>query len=349
MRLPKVNLLVLDAIIKHLKELVEATAGAEEASDVYAAKLGLSLGRVFMRPKVENELSIQDRHPKLLVVDLIERYEEVLPPTIAKKKKEVARAVPQRKRTKPFDERVSRRSLQFQQQDPRRLLEAQHASQTGRPRAGSNVGQTSDPTTPGFTEPGPPPRPTFAEPGEPPRPTFVEPGAPPPVTGRPAFAEPQDDAGGLDVPGEAVVVQPPTPTAPEDVGSPSNETPGSPPRAMSPPLRARSPPGDGALSRTPSGTTRGAVRGPRLAARGPRAPPGASAPAPSSSPTPPPAAGRVPDRSSVSSVDRPQIAANPNDYAPRGRGGRANASAFGRRDLATRTMAGGSDDEAANQ
>ncbi|KAG9123785.1 hypothetical protein FRC07_013964, partial [Ceratobasidium sp. 392] len=246
MRLPKVNLLVLDAVIKHLKELVEATAGADEASDVYTAKLGLSLGRVFMRPKVENELSIQDRHPKLLVVDLIERYEEILPPTVAKKKKEVARAVPQRKRTKPFDERVSRRSMQLQHQN--KLLEAQ----TGRPRAGSNVGQTENPTTSGFVEPGPPPRPTFVDPGEPPRPTFAEPSAPP-AGGRPAFAEPRDDSAGLDVPGENVVVQPPTPVAANygrDLDSPSNETPGSPPRATSPPLRARSP--EGALSRTPS-------------------------------------------------------------------------------------------------
>ncbi|KAG8687764.1 hypothetical protein FRC08_011783, partial [Ceratobasidium sp. 394] len=273
MRLPKVNLLVLDTVIQHLKELVEATAGADEATDVYVAKLGLSLGRVFMRPKVENELSIQDRHPKLLVVDLIERYEEILPPTVAKKKKEVARAVPQRKRTKPFDQRVSRRSMQMQQQDPRKLLEAQQANQAGRPRAGSNAGQNSNPTSPGSVEPGPPPRPTFVDPGEPPRPTFVEPGAPP------TFAEPHDGQAELSVPGEGIIVQPPTPIAShgESTDSPSNETPGSPPRATSPPLRARSPPGEGALSRTPSGTTRGAVRGPRIAARGPRAPPGAAA------------------------------------------------------------------------
>lgn len=278
----------------------------------------------------------------MLVVDLIERYEEVLPPTIAKKKKEVARAVPQRKRTKPFDERINRRSLQAQQQDPRKMLEAQHANLTGRPRAGSNVGQAGAPSAPGFTEPGPPPRPAFADPGEPPRPTFAEPGEPPrpafaePTEGRPAFSEPKDD-GGLGVPGEGIVVQPPTPVAGpgENIDSPSNETPGSPPRATSPPLRARSPQGDGVLSRTPSGTTRGAVRGPRLAARGPRAPPGAVT---SSSPTPPPASAtdRAPGRESVSSVDRPSIAANPSDYAPRGRGGRTNASAFGRRDPAAR-------------
>ncbi|QRV88863.1 Rho-GTPase-activating protein [Ceratobasidium sp. AG-Ba] len=331
MRLPKVNLLVLDTIIKHLKELVEATAGAEEPTDVYVAKLGLSLGRVFMRPKVENELSIQDRHPKLLVVDLIERYEEILPPTVIKKKKEVARAVPQRKRTKPFDERINRRSLQQQQQDPRKMLEVQHATQAGRPRAGSNVGQTGNPAASGFVEPGPPPRPTFVDPGEPPRPTFAEPDG-----GRPAFAEPQDDAPGLGVPGEGIVVQPPTPIAathPENIDSPSNETPGSPPRATSPPLRARSPPGDGALSRTPSGTTRGAIRGPRVAARGPRAAPGTAAisTSPSATPPPPPATGRAPGRDSVSSIDRPQVQANPSDYAPRGRGGRTNASAFGAR------------------
>ncbi|CAE6425835.1 unnamed protein product [Rhizoctonia solani] len=360
-KLPKVNLLVLDAIIKHLKELVEETLGADEPRDVYVAKLGLSLGRIFMRPKVENELSIQERHPKLLVVDLIDRYDEILPPTVAKKKREVERKAPTRKRTKPFDQRINRRSAHLQ--DPRKLLEVQHANQAGRSRSSSNVGQrppiqspgstmqspgseTAPPAPPsGFVDPGPPPpRPAFVDPGEPPRPTFAE-----PKDERPTFAEPKDDESGLTVPqDDGIVIQPPTPISGpgENPTSPSGEaateTPGSPTGASSPAVSAA----DAPLSRTPSGTTRGPLRGPRMPAKGLRSA--------ATSGTPPPAAPTHVQRESrgsvssmVSNFERPQITANPSDYAPRGRGGRANASAFGRREgqLATRTMASGSEDE----
>jgi hypothetical protein len=237
----------------------------------------------------------------------------------------------------------------MQQQDPRKLLEAQHATQAGRPRAGSSVGQPTSPPT--FVDPGQPPRPTFVDPGEPPRPAFADPDASA-AEGRPKFAEPQDDTSGLSVPGEGIVVQPPTPiTGPgQSLSSPSAETPTSPPRATSPPLRASSPLTESTLSRTSSGTTRGAIRGPRMAARGPRAPPGAAS---SQSPSPSPAASHNPSRSSVSSIvssmDRPQISANPSDYAPRGRVGRTNASAFGRRDFGTKSMASGSEDEGAGK
>ncbi|CCO28439.1 Rho-GTPase-activating protein 8 [Rhizoctonia solani AG-1 IB] len=360
-KLPKVNLLVLDAIIKHLKELVEETLGADEPRDVYVAKLGLSIGRIFMRPKVENELSIQDRHPKLLVVDLIDRYDEILPPTVAKKKREVERRAPTRKRTKPFDQRINRRSAHLQ--DPRKLLEVQHANQAGRSRSSSNVGQRPPVQSPGstvhspgseaappappsgFVEPGPPPpRPAFVDPGEPPRPVFAE-----PKDERPAFAEPKDDESGLAVPqNDGIVIQPPTPIAGpgENPTSPSgedaDETPGSPPRASSPSVPAA----DAPLSRTPSGTTRGPLRGPRMAAKGPRAPPSSGTPPPTA-PTHIQRESRGSVSSMVSNFERPQATANPSDYAPRGRGGRANASAFGRREgqLATRTMASGSEDE----
>ncbi|CAE6519375.1 unnamed protein product [Rhizoctonia solani] len=361
-KLPKVNLLVLDAIIKHLKELAEETLGADEPRDVYVAKLGLSIGRIFIRPKVENELSIQDRHPKLLVVDLIERYDEILPPTVTKKKKEVERKAPMRKRTKPFDQRISRRSAHLQ--DPRKLLEVQHANQLGRSRSSSNAGQrptvqspgatvqspsseTAPPAPPapsGFVEPGPPPpRPKFVDPGEPPRPTFAE-----PKNERPAFAEPKDDESSLAVPGDdGIVIQPPTPITgsgenPASPGDePTAETPGSP-RASSP----SAPPSDAPLSRTPSGTTRGPLRGPRMAAKGPRAPPSSSTPPPVA-PTHVQRESRGSVSSMISNFERPHPAANPSDYAPRGRAGRTNASAFGRREgqLATRSMASGSEDE----
>jgi hypothetical protein len=297
----------------------------------------------------------------VLVVDLIDRYDEILPPTVAKKKREVERRAPTRKRTKPFDQRINRRSAHLQ--DPRKLLEVQHANQAGRSRSSSNVGQRPPVQSPGstvhspgseaappappsgFVEPGPPPpRPAFVDPGEPPRPVFAE-----PKDERPAFAEPKDDESGLAVPqNDGIVIQPPTPIAGpgENPTSPSgedaDETPGSPPRASSPSIPAA----DAPLSRTPSGTTRGPLRGPRMAAKGPRAPPSSGTPPPTA-PTHIQRESRGSVSSMVSNFERPQATANPSDYAPRGRGGRANASAFGRREgqLATRTMASGSEDE----
>ncbi|KAI0821557.1 hypothetical protein BC629DRAFT_1278140 [Irpex lacteus] len=107
-KLPRVHLLVLDTLIKHLRELVDATSGPEEPNDVFVTKLGLGLGRAILRPKVENKFSIQDRHPTLLFIDLVQKYTKILPPTIAKKKRDSERKVPIRKRTRPMDMRMSR-------------------------------------------------------------------------------------------------------------------------------------------------------------------------------------------------------------------------------------------------
>ncbi|THH02679.1 hypothetical protein EW026_g202 [Hermanssonia centrifuga] len=78
-KLPRVHLIVLDTLVKHLKE-----------------------------PKAETKFSIQDRHPTLLFIDLVLKYTEILPPTIAKKKRESERKVPVRKHTRPMDMRMSR-------------------------------------------------------------------------------------------------------------------------------------------------------------------------------------------------------------------------------------------------
>ncbi|KAI0664187.1 hypothetical protein C8Q70DRAFT_1049696 [Cubamyces menziesii] len=108
-KLPKVHLLVLDTIIKHLKDLIAATSESEtESNEVYITKLALSMGRTILRPKQENEFSIQDRHPTLLFIDLVSKYDEILPPAIAKKKRESERKVPVRRRTRPVDMRMSR-------------------------------------------------------------------------------------------------------------------------------------------------------------------------------------------------------------------------------------------------
>ncbi|TCD61771.1 hypothetical protein EIP91_007949 [Steccherinum ochraceum] len=107
-KLPMVHLVVLDTIIQHLKMLKDSTEGGEESDEVYVTKLALSIGRAILRPKVETKFSIQDRHPTLLFIDLIDKYDEILPPTLAKKKRESERKVPVRRRTRPMDMRMSR-------------------------------------------------------------------------------------------------------------------------------------------------------------------------------------------------------------------------------------------------
>lgn len=126
-RLPKVHLYVLDAIVSHLRTLIESTT-VEEADDVYITKLALSVGRTIIKPKVETELSIQDRHPTLLFIDLLKNYDDILPPTIAKKKRESERRIPIRKRTAPIDMRMSRGRISVGA-PTREILAAQQAAQ----------------------------------------------------------------------------------------------------------------------------------------------------------------------------------------------------------------------------
>lgn len=46
LRVPRINLLVIDALVSHLKELMESTRGEDVDSDeAYLTKLGLSIGR----------------------------------------------------------------------------------------------------------------------------------------------------------------------------------------------------------------------------------------------------------------------------------------------------------------
>ncbi|KAF8957472.1 hypothetical protein BDZ97DRAFT_1846365 [Flammula alnicola] len=127
LRLPRVHLYVLDAILKHLKNLVETTT-VEEADEVYFTKIALSMGRTILRPKFESELSIQDRHPTLLFLDLLNHYDALLPPTIARKKRESERKVPIRKRTAPVDMRLSRSRISLGA-DAQQLLAAQQIAQ----------------------------------------------------------------------------------------------------------------------------------------------------------------------------------------------------------------------------
>ncbi|KAI6023560.1 hypothetical protein BKA83DRAFT_4261276 [Pisolithus microcarpus] len=223
LHVPKVNLFVLDAIVTHLHKLIDTTS-SEEDDDVYITKLALSVGRTIIRPKVETELSIQDRHPTLLLIDLLKNYDSILPPTIERKKRESERRVPVRKRTAPVDMRISRGKLSVGSPS-REILAAQELAAHKAPAAASApavesgdgsgglraqvtaepksiesapVPETDTDTETKAVAPEPEPEhengspPSVAEdPSVPPRPTFREP--PPEVDDlppRPSFKEP---------------------------------------------------------------------------------------------------------------------------------------------------------------
>ncbi|KAF5351573.1 hypothetical protein D9758_007222 [Tetrapyrgos nigripes] len=107
LKLPRVQLYVLDRVLKHFKTLIDTTT-TEESNEVFVTKLALSVGRTILRPKVETEISIQDRHPTLLFIDLVNNYDEILPPTVTRKKRESERKLPVRKRTAMVDMRSTR-------------------------------------------------------------------------------------------------------------------------------------------------------------------------------------------------------------------------------------------------
>ncbi|KAK6908958.1 hypothetical protein I203_102965 [Kwoniella mangroviensis CBS 8507] len=126
-RLPGSQLYVLDAVIKHFRDLVDNTKSAE-SNEVYVTKLALSVGRTVLRPQYENDLTIGDRTPSLFLADLINHYSALFPSLIEKKKKEADRIMPVRKRTALVDQRISRSSLSGEK-DPQHLLEIQHCLQ----------------------------------------------------------------------------------------------------------------------------------------------------------------------------------------------------------------------------
>ncbi|KAF9485462.1 hypothetical protein BDN70DRAFT_847745 [Pholiota conissans] len=179
LKLPKVHLYVLDAILKHLKNLV-ATTKSEETDEVFFTKIALSMGRTILRPKVESELSIQDRHPSLLVLDLLNHYDALLPPTIERKKRESVRTVPIRKRTAPIDMRLSRSRISVGA-DAQQLLAAEKVAQNpslaGHMRTPSDLSAITAAAAPALAAsvPPPPPPPVVA-----PAPAVIPP-PPPPV------------------------------------------------------------------------------------------------------------------------------------------------------------------------
>ncbi|KAH9040382.1 hypothetical protein EDB85DRAFT_1925857 [Lactarius pseudohatsudake] len=178
LRLPKIHLYVLDALVLHLKALIENT-DVEETDEVYVTKLALSIGRTVLRPKFETSVSVQDRHPTAFFVDLVKHHADVIPPTIAKKKADTERKVPLRKRTAPVDMRMSRSRL---------------SASAIPPPVPSNLPQNLHPP-PRVVAPVPVPAARAANPAVPARPAFK---SPPPedddVPPRPAFTSPPPES-----------------------------------------------------------------------------------------------------------------------------------------------------------
>lgn len=246
-KVPKVHLYVLDAVIKHLKSLIDNTK-SEEDPEIYLTKLAFSLGRALLRPRQETHISIQDRHPTLLFIDLIKHYDAILPPTVTKKKRESEKPLPVRKRTTLVDQRINRRSVAA---NPKQLLEAREA-QIRAPSPRPEI----------VTKPPTPPPAKQKDTDLPPRPKFT---TPPPERDEPATASQA----------APVVVQP---TSTEQAQSPTSpKQPASPPMDVGKAsLLEDKPAASGAsLTRSGSGET-SRVRKPG-GARGPRAAPGAAA------------------------------------------------------------------------
>ncbi|KAJ7449578.1 hypothetical protein FB451DRAFT_1102501 [Mycena latifolia] len=180
LRLPRVHLYVLDAVVSHVRNLIDTTT-VEETEEVYITKLALSVGRTIIRPKFESELSIQDRHPTLLFIDLVKSYTAIIPPTIARKKRESERKIPLRKRTAPVDMRLSRSRISVGA-DTQQLLAAQQVAQNPSLHRASRSIDAAPPVPP--VPPMPPSLPPVKESVPPPPPP------PPPVATPPVVAPP---------------------------------------------------------------------------------------------------------------------------------------------------------------
>ncbi|PLW41724.1 hypothetical protein PCASD_05652 [Puccinia coronata f. sp. avenae] len=112
-KLPKPHLLVIDTVVSHLRTLFLSTKSSED-DDLYLTKLGLSVARTLLRPKVENAVTLSDRFQPMFLADLIKNYEQILPVAIGLRNKmsgnEAVRK-PQRKNTRPTDMRIRRSGL----------------------------------------------------------------------------------------------------------------------------------------------------------------------------------------------------------------------------------------------
>ncbi|KAL8293658.1 hypothetical protein RQP46_000359 [Phenoliferia psychrophenolica] len=107
-RLPPVHLEVLRVLIQHFATLIKDTK-TDESDEVFLQKLALSVARCVLRPKVETSLTLDDRFPTLLLVDLVKNFDVIFHSADElKSKQREDRYKPRRQRTKPVDVRVSR-------------------------------------------------------------------------------------------------------------------------------------------------------------------------------------------------------------------------------------------------
>lgn len=326
MKLPKVHLYTLDAVIRHIKSLVDSTKSDEDV-DVYLTKLAYSLGRGILRPRQETELSIQDRHPTYLFIDLVKNYDEILPPTIVRKKRESDKPLPMRKRTALVDQRINRRSVAS---DPKQLLHAREAQiRAPSPSPSRSAFPPVPPPPSASTAPAPtaPAAPAAPAPSTAPAPRADD-GLPP----RPKFTTPPPENDDVKAP-VAAVVSPATPQravsppAQEKAASPSSERSKSPVLDDKPIISTAA-----SLSRSGSGgAAKAALRRPG-GARGPRAAPGSTVAA-AASPTSHRASGSFSSSSKYRPKSPPSSAApaDPKEYTPKKKDGRVSAGAFGRR------------------
>lgn len=114
-KLPRPHLMVIDAIVSHLRNLFISTDKESEDDKIYLTKIGLSFSRTLLRPKVENAMTLSDRFQPLFLADLIQHYEQILPVAIGLRNKmlesDIGSKKPERKNTRPIDLRVRRSDL----------------------------------------------------------------------------------------------------------------------------------------------------------------------------------------------------------------------------------------------
>ena len=144
-RLPKIHLVVLDALLSHLTDLISSTKTIESDS-VYIGKLAATLGPCLLRPSIDSAKTLNDRFPAQLFVDLLKNYPSLLPPALDKKDKvEDERYAPKRQRTKMIDQRLSRSAIGEQdEKEKERLLKGEIDKRMGNDRVSGEPEEMQD-------------------------------------------------------------------------------------------------------------------------------------------------------------------------------------------------------------
>ena len=87
--------------------------------------MALSSPSDFLRPQVETVHTLQDHTPSRLFSDLLRKKDALLPLHVERARKTLERPMPQRKATRPVDQRISRSKLSVSGEDGRDLLRGQ--------------------------------------------------------------------------------------------------------------------------------------------------------------------------------------------------------------------------------